>query len=349
MKVLARVCQSLIAGIGTALFAAGTVQAQDAATHGVEPWTETVVSVAEFELATKLFRHAGGWTLAQSGELDRAELEYWDLPDRAAGRFERWCAPKTKTGCIRFIKIAGMTQIPIRPASRPWDTGGIYSIMVRSDDVPALYTQALELGWWAESPPIRFQFGTSDLRNVVLTGPHGIHVAVYERITPDFTAFPVGRISQGFNSMRMVRDRPTARDFYRDTLGFGTLFDSTSEPEKPAHSNLSIPFNYTPEIKRAAAALQPALPGETGRVEVMQITGFTGRDHSVRASMPNLGIISVRYPVRDLESYRDTLEAKGIAFAHEARDVAIAGIGNVDLFAVRDPDGNLTEFYSVSE
>jgi hypothetical protein len=82
--------------------------------------------------------------------------------------------------------------------------------MMRSDDLPALFDTAILAGWWAESPPIRFSFGGSDLRNVVLTGPHGINFAVYERLSPPFTAFPLGPISQGFNSMRMVASRPTA-------------------------------------------------------------------------------------------------------------------------------------------
>jgi catechol 2,3-dioxygenase-like lactoylglutathione lyase family enzyme len=328
---------------------APAAQAQEARAVGVEPWTEAVVSVAEFEPATRLFRQAGGWRLLQSGELARQQLDYWALPPEVSGSFERWCAPLAETGCIRFISLEGIDQQPVRPAARAWDTGGIYSIMVRSNDVPALYQQALALGWWAESPPIRFQFGASDLRNVVLTGPHGIHIAAYERITPDFTAFPLGRISQGFNAMRMVRDRATARDFYAEQLGFDLLFDSTSEPEEPAFSNFSIPYNLTPATVRAAAALQPALPGETGRVEVMQITGFTGHDHSERAALPNLGIISVRYPVRDLAAYRAFLDRKGVALVHEAREVAIPGIGMVDIFAVRDPDGNLTEFYGDSD
>ena len=119
-------------------------------------------------------------------------------------------------------------------------------------------------------------------------------------------------------------------------------------PGEPAFSNLSSPFNLTPTVKRAAAALQP-LPGETGRVEVMQIEGFTGRDLSARASPPNLGILSVRYPVRDLAGYRTMLEAKGVAIAYEARNVRIGGIGEVDILAVRDPDGNLTEFYQDEE
>ena len=333
-----------LASLAAALLAT-PLAAQEAAEHGVAPWTEAVVSVAEFEPATRLFRHAGDWRLVLSGDLTRSELEYWRLSDDAAATFERWCAPLAETGCIRFVRFTGAEQQPIRPAARPWDTGGIFSIMVRSDDVPALYDQALELGWWAESPPIRFQFGVSDLRNVVLQGPHGINIAAYERLTPAFTAFPVGRISQGFNAMRMVRDRSQARDFYRDALGFGVLFDSDREPSEPAFSNLSIPYNLTPEIKRTAAALFP-VAGETGRVEVMQIEGFTGRDHSANASPPNLGILSVRYPVRNLKAYRQRLaERARDAIAYGSPNVAIGGIGTVDIIAVRDPDGNLTEFY----
>ncbi len=331
--------------LAAGLFLSSIAQAQPAGDQGVEPWSEAIVSVTEFEPATRVFRVAGNWRLVLSGQVDRGELDYWHLPAAATARFERWCAPEADTGCIRFVRFEGVAQEPIRPAARAWDTGGIYSIMVRSDDVQALYEQALALGWWAESPPIRFQFGASDLRNVVLTGPHGINLAVYERISPDFTAFPVGRISQAFNSMRMVRSRPAARDFYRDRLGFGVLFDSDSEPAQPAFSNFGIPYNLTPQIARAAAALFP-VPGETGRIEVMQIEGFTGRDHAERASPPNLGILSVRYPVRDLAAYRAAIADKSVAIAYSAQDVAIAGLGKVDIFGVRDPDGNLTEFYS---
>lgn len=311
----------------------------------MQPWTETIISVSEFEPATRLFRIAGDWQLRLSGPVESGEIGYWRLPPDASPRFELWCAPGAVTGCIRFVQFTGVEQEPIRVAARAWDTGGIYSLMVRSNDIPGLFQKAIELGWWAESRPIRFQFGTSDLRNVVLQGPHGINVAVYERISPAFTEFPVGRISQGFNSMRMVRKKPVARAFYEDVLGFGVLFDNGREPEKPARSNFGIPFNYTPAIERSATALQPSLPGETGRVEVMQIEGFEGDDLSGRALPPNLGILSVRYPVSDLASYRAVIEARGAEIVHEARGVAIAGIGNVDISAVRDPDGNLTEFF----
>jgi catechol 2,3-dioxygenase-like lactoylglutathione lyase family enzyme len=338
-------------GRGTQLvrwaLAALALLATPACAQQVAPWTEAVISVTDIADATKLFREVGGWTVTHKGKVDHGELDYWKLPKAATATFERLCAPGTNTGCIRFVSFKGVEQRPIRLATRAWDTGGIYSIMVRSDNVPALFDAAIRLGWWAESEPIRFTFGQSDLRNVVLTGPHGINLAVYERVSPPFTTFPVGRISQAFNSMRMVRSRANARDFYQKQLGFQILFDSTNEPKEPAHSNFGIPLNYTPSVKRAAAALQP-VPGETGRVEVMQIDGFTGGDVSQYASPPNLGIISVRYPVQDLAAYKAQLELRGVAIAYEASSVPVGGIGKASLFAVRDFDGNITEFYEAA-
>ena len=307
-------------------------------------WTEAVVSVRDPMTATRLFREAGGWRISDKGALSSTEIAYWRLPATASGAFVRICAPQAITGCIRFVTFDNVVQKPIRLAARPWDTGGIFSIMVRSDNVQALFEQAIGMGWWAESEPIGFQFMGSDLRNVVLTGPHGINIAVYERKSPPFTAFPVGRISQGFNAMRFVRDQKASVAFYRDKLGFNPVFDGDSVDSAPSASNFSIPRNLTTSILRRAAALRPR-QSEAGRIEVMQLVGLEGRDLSAGASPPNLGIVSVRYPVDDLAAYRRTLAARHVAIAYEARDVAVAGIGTVDLFAVRDPDGSLTEFY----
>ncbi|MCZ8019478.1 VOC family protein [Novosphingobium sp.] len=320
------------------------VSAGVAADHGVAPWSEAVVGVAAFRPFTDLLEGQGGWTRTAAGKVQRAELATWNVPAKASASFERWCAPQASSGCIRFVRFTGVPQRPVRLAARAWDPGGIYSLMVRSDDVPALFDAAIKAGWWAESEPVRFTFGASDLRNVVLTGPHGINIAVYQRVSPPFTAFPVGRISHAFNSMRMVKNKARARDFYLNNLGFELVFDSDREPPEPARSNFGIPLNHTPRIPRAAAALQP-VPGETGRVEVMEMQGFTGTDQSAHASPPNLGLLLLRFPVRDLAAYRRSVEAKGTTIAYAAQGVRIANLGTVDLFAVRDPDGNLTEFY----
>ncbi|MFN9378091.1 MAG: hypothetical protein ACK564_13865, partial [Novosphingobium sp.] len=125
-----------------------------AADHGVAPWSEAVVGVAAFAPITSLLRAEGSWSRKAAGKVDRAELAAWNLPPKASATFERWCAPQASSGCIRFVRFAGVAQRPVRLAARAWDPGGIYSIMVRSDDVPALFDAAIKAGWWAESEPV---------------------------------------------------------------------------------------------------------------------------------------------------------------------------------------------------
>jgi catechol 2,3-dioxygenase-like lactoylglutathione lyase family enzyme len=201
----------------------------------------------------------------------------------------------------------------------------------------------MAMGWWAETEPWSFRFGGSELKNVVLRGSDGFNVALYERSSPPFTAFPVGAMSQGFNSMRMVRDQRASVAWHRRVLGFETVFETDFVDPAPTDGNFSIPRNYATRIVRRAAAMQPAA-GETGRVELMQFVGFEGRDVSEHASPPNLGILSVRYPVRDLAGLRARVVREGGAIAYEAA-AARTGRRTAAMFAVRDPDGSLTEFY----
>lgn len=311
-------------------------------------WTEAVVSVRDIAKSGQLLREVGQWRPMKSGKLSRAELDYWRLPKKASGSFQLLCAPGVNTGCVRFVQFRGVVQRPIRLAARAWDTGGIFSLMMRSDDVPRVFDRAISMGWWAESDVYSFRFGASDLKNVVLTGPDGLNIALYQRVSPPFTAFNVGTISQAFNTMRMVRDQPAAVAFYREVLGFATAFNSDFVDPQPTIGNFSIPTNYTTTIVRKAAAMSP-VPDETGRVELMQFSGFEGRDFSAHASAPNLGILSVRYPVADLAAYRRIIKGKGAVIVDEAVDVQIPGLGKTDLISVRDPDGNLTEFYQITK
>lgn len=331
------------AGIALALALAPMAAAAQAPATGA--WSEAVVSVRDPDAASRLFREVGGWRVTGRGRVAKAELAYWKLSPEATGRFLRVCAPQADTGCIRFVRVDGAgRQRPVRLAARPWDTGGIFSIMIRSNDAKTLFDKALALGWWAESEPIAFQFGGSDLRNVVLTGPHGINIAVYQRVSPPFTAHPVGLISQAFNTMRMVKDQRASVAFYRDVLGFVTAFDQDYRDPAPQTSNFSLPRNLTPSIVRRAAAMSPG-SGEIGRIELMQFVGLDGKDEAAYASPPNLGILSVRYPVADLAAFRAQLAGKGVTPAYEATGVTVAGLGSIEMLAVRDPDGNLTEFY----
>jgi len=339
----------IIAALALAAGAAVPARAAPQATgYRVEPWSEVVVSVADLDASAAWLVEDGGWGEVARGELARAELAYWHLPEGVSGAFLKICAPAATTGCIRYVRFDGAEgQRPIRLAARPWDTGGIFSIMLRSENAQEMFGAAIARGWWAESAPYTFSFGGSDLVNVVIRGPHGVNYALYQRAAPPFDGFPVGRLSQAFNTMRMVRDQPSALAFFRDRLGFGVLFDAPFTDPEPRPNNFSVPANLATTLVRRAAVAQPVLPGEDGRVEVMQFEGFSGRDLSGHAAPPNWGIISVRYPVARLDAYRALLEANGVAVVQEASAVAVGGLGTLDLVAVRDPDGSVTEFYHV--
>ena len=320
-----------------------TLGSAPAAAQQVAPWTEAVVSVRDIPASTRLFRQVGGWRMSGSGTVTSAELRYWDLRAGARARFERWCAPGAATGCIRFVQFADAgPQRPIRLAARPWDTGGIFSIMLRTTNAQAVFDRAIALGWWAETEPYKFGFGGSDLVNVVLTGPDGFNVALYQRNSPPFTEFPLGLMSRAFNAMRMVRDQRASVAWYRDRLGFSQAFDQDYRDPAPGPTNFSIPHNLAPSIARCASAMHP-VPNGSGRIEIMQFVGFTGKDVSAFAHAPNFGILSVRYPVDGLTAFRTQVEARGVTPA-QAGTIAIAGRPTA-AFAVRDPDGNLTEFY----
>lgn len=184
-----------------------------------QPWSEAVVSVRDLDRSARLFTEIGGWRTVASGAMQPSELRYWGLARPAAATFRKICPPDTvTTGCIRFVRFTGVRQRPIRLASRPWDTGGIFSLMARSTDVRRVFDRAIALGWWAETEPYAFQFGGSDLVNVVLTGPDGINLALYQRNSPPFTEYPVGLIGRAFNSMRMVKDQRASVAWYRRTL-----------------------------------------------------------------------------------------------------------------------------------
>ncbi|WP_296719940.1 VOC family protein [Erythrobacter sp.] len=347
-KPIAAAALSVAASVFAPSAAALANVAPTASDYGVAPWTEAIVSVSDLEQSSQWLVEDGGWRIVAKGAINRAELDYWHLPASVSGAFLKICAPETRAGCIRYVRFDGAKgQRPIRLAARPWDTGGIFSVMLRSDDTQALFDAAIARGWWAESQPYAFSFAGSDLLNVVIRGPHGVNYALYQRNSPPFTGFRVGRLSQAFNTMRMVRDQPASVAWYRDRLGLKTLFDAPFTDPEPRANNFSVPANLATKLVRRAAVVQPVLPGEDGRIELMQFEGFEGRDYAVHASPPNLGIISVRYSVRDLSAYTSFLKGNGVAPVYADEGVAIAGTGTADIVAVRDPDGNLTEFYHV--
>ena len=71
--------------------------------HGVKPWSEAVVSVADLEASAEWLIEDGGWQEVSAGAVSPEEIAYWRLPAAASGEYRKVCAAEATTGCIRLI------------------------------------------------------------------------------------------------------------------------------------------------------------------------------------------------------------------------------------------------------
>lgn len=307
-------------------------------------WQEALVSVRDLDDGARFFLDVAGYRVRHRGRVDPRQLEQWRLPGSASAEALLLAQPGSSAAYVRLIEFSGVRSRPIRATARAWDTGGYYSLMVRGEDIGARLEEAFALGWSAESDPVEFDFGRLRIANIVLEGPDGLNVAVYERISPPLEGWPkFGRLTRPFNAMQMVRDAGAATHFYRNVLGFETWWEGDYLDPAPASNNFGIPQNYVTRIPRRTRIFYP-VPGETGRVEVMQFVGFEGRDLADRATPPNLGILSLRFPVSDLAARLADIREAQWPVAYGPSTVTMPPYGEVESFAVRSPDGAMIEF-----
>lgn len=310
------------------------------------PWIIATASVSDIARTAQFFQGIGGYETVAEGRLQDGELSAHGLPPGAVGKALILRAPGSVGGLVRLVQFedAGERR-PMRPGSRAWDTGCYWSLMVRARDLDAIYTDAIDLGWWTHTPVTDLDFGGSVLKVVVFQGPDGLQVQAYERISPPLEGFtPFQRLSQPFNIMQMTADREAARRLMEDVLGFSRFwFGPPHVEQKPTDMPLGIPRNLTTEIPYKAGIFHPD-PGEYGRMEYIEIDGLEGKDFSRRCHAPNLGWLSVTYEVDSAETARDIIVSRGGEIAIDLFAEDRLGVGQVRAFAIRSPDGALIEF-----
>ncbi|MCC5862431.1 MAG: hypothetical protein JJT93_11060 [Gammaproteobacteria bacterium] len=311
-----------------------------------QPWQEALLSVRDLDDAARFFIEVGGFETVDRGPVDRSELNYWGLDEDVRAEHLLLRAPGSQQGWLRFIRFEGVAQRPIRVGARAWDTGGYFSLMLRAKDLDAVYDDALRLGWTSESEPVRFDFPPSQLANVVLKGPDGINIALYERLSPPLDEFwTFDRLSQPFNAMQMVADMTPAEAFFTELLGMSHFWTGDFLDPEPGPNNFGLPQNLTTEIPRRTRILS-AVPGETGRLELMQFVGLDGRNLADRAAPPNLGILSIRYEVSDADAAHAHFTAAGGQAWQPLATITLPPYGEIRIFAVRAPDGAIVELWS---
>jgi hypothetical protein len=311
-------------------------------------WSEAVISVSRLAVMEEYLTHVAQWRVVARGKTDRTLLRHWGLPETAQAREALLCNPGDRSGCVRLIEFRGVPQVQIRSSAQPWETGGLFSLMTRSRDIDGAFARARSLGYAGFSDPIYFDYKGVRLKNMVLRGPDGMNLAVYQREVPKLEGWSTIRgLSSPFNAMQMVRNREVSRAFWIEVMDYTSLSDAEFLDDQPGENNFALPANLVTSISRRHSILGKGVAGlangaGTRQVELMQFVGLQGRELSARAVFPNLGLVALRFPIANLAAYRARAAKYGTADC-KVSAVKVQGWGQVKACDLRSPDGVIAE------
>lgn len=297
-------------------------------------WQEAVVSVSHLDRWVEALGIIGGWETVHRGAIATSLFAHWALPPVARGEEAVMAHPEDLDRWVRLIQVDSVAHQSIRGSAQPWDTGGIFSLLIRTRDIEGVLRRATNIGWGSFNDIDVMAFEGQRNRNVVLRGPDGVCFGLYESASDpaphDFGA--------PFTAQQMVRAIGPARDFYADVLGWSPWFDGET---RLAINQFGMPTNYKGKVAKKVAIMH-ALPDVFGQVELVQWEVFAGRDVADRAIPPNRGHLALRWPVADLDTVLERA-SQAIGTTVEAAPVDLAPFGTVRLAGISTPDGALIE------
>lgn len=286
----------------------------------------------------------GGYEIRHHGAVDPRLLAGWGRPG-ATGQEWLLAHPACQTGRLRLMRLAGAEpQRDLRPDDQCWDSGGIFDLNVRVLDLDAMAARMRALQWHGAAPPVAWDFGTLGVKEWLVRGPDNVRLALIERLYPPLQGFDHLRdFSQVFNSSQIVRDLDAAETFYREVLGF-QLASRYESPGFARGANLfGLPPGLAPQVGLKLCIMHPQGKVE-GSVELVVASGAEGLDHGDDAGPPHYGMAALRFPVRGLEAFAAHLQGLGQVPALPLSRVRLAPQGEVQLLALRAPDGAWLEF-----
>ena len=297
-------------------------------------WQEAVISVSNLDRWIEALDEIGGWRTVHRGQTGPDLLAHWSLPPSALCQEAVVGHPQDSARWVRLVQIDGAPHQPIRGSAQPWDTGGIFSLLIRTNDIDGVLRRANDLGWGSFNDIDVMTFEAHRNRNVVLRGPDGVCFGLYESAN-DPAPHPFGA---PFTAQQMVRAIGPARDFYADLLQWSPWYDGET---RLAINQFGMPANYKGKVPKKVAIMHAA-PEAFGQVELVQWEVFSGRDLADRAIPPNRGHLALRWPVGDLDAVLGAVrQSHGLVV--QTQRVDLAPFGPVRLAGIRTPDGALIE------
>lgn len=304
---------------------------------------EAVLSVVDIDDAISFYKRVFGWKVLCQGQGSAGLKKLWQLPKSCLIDEALLCNPGTKEGFLRLVSFSNIDQTQIRPSAQTWDTGGIFDVNVRTKDMPNFYKAILKVGWHGYADPLRYTFGDYEVTEVLMKTPEGATVAVMERHKPALVGFEFDKISRIFNSSIITDDIEKSRDYYINKLGFKMFFQTPGDQRPHGPNVLGIPPNINGDITVPVDIYRPDI-NSFGSIEVLELKQLKGKDCSAEAKPPNLGLVMLRFPVRDVAVYAEELEQKGVSLNTPIQTLDIHPYGRTKTFSVRSPEGAWLEF-----
>ena len=315
--------------------------------HG---WSEVVISADNINHVSEAYIKVGSWKIMNQRRLNRDWNKFYLLETKKQSREALIGNPGDSTGFIRIIVFNDPNKIDMRVNYLPWDAGGIFDFNVRTNNIERDLDKVRKLGWHGYSDPVRFQFGPYDVSEWIIVEPmSGAAMALIERHKPELLGWDTMKNwSRTFNATQIVNDMDKSLYFYQEILGFKTYLTSRAASSKEKPNVLGLPLSLTDEVSRWVEILHPE-GTNSGSVELLQFEGMKGIDLSSRMKAPNRGILSLRFPVENLQNLYDHLIKNKVPVDGDMFILNLPPYGKVRIFAAYAPEGARLEFYETMD
>jgi catechol 2,3-dioxygenase-like lactoylglutathione lyase family enzyme len=309
---------------------------------------EIVVSVKNLAQATEVYRAVARFDVKSEGAADPSLAVAWGLPAATPMHDTLLGVPGIDKGLLRLVQIDGLPQVQIRSSARPFDTGGIFNFNSLVKDMDAVFEALRGHGFQGFNDPNRYTLFGKSYAGALLRGHDGVVINLLQRVNQPYDDMPpFATMSHIINATQMVADYQHSFDFFTQKLGWVVRWEASPTWPPDGSNNMGVPNSIllSGMVKEKAASFAVSKDADGGTIEIFNFEGITGRDFSDRAHPPNLGILTYRIHVRDLDAYAAEITARGVVLHRPIVRAILAPYGAVKMMVVRAPSGAWLEFF----
>lgn len=328
--------------------AQATCSVDDVSSDGVTGFQEAVISVSDLDAANETWQTVGGYEVLCDGPVEPGLAAFWNLPEGTPMHQVVLRKGNGNRGLLRLIKIYGVPQVQIRSSGMPWDTGGFFDLYVYVSDVETVFEQLRARGWQGYTDPVHYTLQVFDITEAIARGPNGEALVLMQRNAPPYDKVSMDSesgMSWPFNTALLVSDYDANEHFFSNVLGWKVHLSGESLTPPPGLNPTAIPLNLASTLPRRFAAYANSAGDRNGSLQILKTEGMTGVDFSDRAEPPNLGILTMRVPVYDVDALAARAKTKGYPIHTPITQLTLPPYGPVKMMALKAPNGARIEFF----